>query len=260
VSTEPTGESYEDDWDYFAGDDEPVSVGIEATPEEIEGTVVRVSPQFWGDWGWAELSTGNNRMRSKPMKFTGNIKGIVDVGARVILRGVWEENEKYGRSFRADLVAPAEVTGRDGVLSWLALNLPQIDVSRSAELYDRFGDSLWDVLATEPARITEVRGITSERALEIQAAYLKYQDSLQTHLKLYSLGLSQLEILRVFKTKEKVDPDAIKVDPFLLYLKHGMTFARVEKIVAAKGLGRGSNCGASYPAAAASEAVRRLCF
>lgn len=179
---------------------------------KIKGKLVDVSPRFWKNgWGYGTIEAGNRKI-----KVTGTLQDV-PLGTDVLLTGVWEES-KYGPSFNFKKLEA--ILADFSIQAWLR-ELPEVGPVRAAQIVSLFGDELEDILLEDPLRLTEIRGLTEERAEIIGETYLEEKDSYQFVQALVAGGLSVVQAKKL--AKEFDDPDDI--DPFDLYMSGRISFS-----------------------------------
>lgn len=80
--------------------------------------------------------------------------------------GVWEENPKYGKSFRFYQYLKAEPHSRIGVVTYLRKYAPGVGPAIAGKLFDLFGTDAVKVLRTDPERAANETKLTLEKARE----------------------------------------------------------------------------------------------
>ena len=216
------------------------------------GTVTRTSNRWWGDWGWAELELSQR----ESIRITGILREVAEVGVRLIVKGKKEYHTQYGESIKVTTAVQDVAVTANGILRWLD-RLPQIGPERAEQLVNRFGANLWEVIESDPLRLTVIPGITDERAMDVALAYEKHKGELHAHLFFYEVGLTQAEILDVTRGDDPATEEQVREDPYILHLKYGIAFKRVTRL-AGSYFGR-LNVG-DHNISCVVEAMRRITF
>ena len=95
--------------------------------------------------------------------------GELHVGQSVICRGRYENHATYGRQFHAAECMTDMPKDMDAVYAFLASrSLPYIGPATAQKIIERFGASALDVIANDPGRLTEIKGISADKADRIQ--------------------------------------------------------------------------------------------
>lgn len=141
----------------------------------------------------------------------------IGVGEQVSLTGTWVNHPTYGDQFSAvdfDRSLPSSVSGiaeylGSGVIRGLGPRL----ASRIAE---KFGESTFDVISNEPHRLSEVRGITEQKAREIGRQFVEQSEMrlLMEFLSEHGLPVSLTPLL--YKRLHESAIDALCENPYML--------------------------------------------
>jgi exodeoxyribonuclease V alpha subunit len=83
--------------------------------------------------------------------------------------------------------------------------LPHVGPVRARDIFETFGDDLWDVLENEPVRLTEVSGISEQHIDGIITAYEEMKASRDVLVKLYGFGLTEWQIRKIMDTYKGED-------------------------------------------------------
>ncbi|MCL2087499.1 MAG: ATP-dependent RecD-like DNA helicase [Oscillospiraceae bacterium] len=104
---------------------------------------------------------------------TGNI-GDVAVGEKLSLIGVFADNPKYGRQFKARTAERMLPNTPYEIRRYLASGVIEgVGPALAKKLVERFGADTLNVIDSEPFRITDIKGVTPERAAHIGDEYRK---------------------------------------------------------------------------------------
>lgn len=199
----------------------------EEPPEIVRfaGEITRISDRFWGEgWGYGTIQTAE-----RDINIAGTLEGVT-VGMKVLITGRWEDS-KWGARVKIATLVPDLPGSESGIEAWLIHRLPQIGPIRAQDIAHRFGEGLWDVLEKEWERLTEVSGITLERAEVIYKAFLEFRDERKALVEFFSLGLTKYEARRIIRKLGKESHERVAQNPFLLYLEvGGFSFNRTDHI------------------------------
>ena len=101
----------------------------------------------------------------------GNV-GSVDNGMSVVCYGHMVNHPSYGEQFRADQCEASLPKDTAATLSYLSSGaLPYIGPSTAKKIVAKFGEDTLTVIADEPMRLCELRGITPEKAEAISKEF-----------------------------------------------------------------------------------------
>jgi exodeoxyribonuclease V alpha subunit len=208
------------------------AAGLPDSEVNMHVTLTSLSKKFWDDWGY-----GTGRVKdpqnsgteiAEEIQLSGELRGL-PVGSVLMLTGTWAEHDKYGVQFKVkSAVELDDPNNEDAIVSWLDHRLPWVGPVRAERLWMLFGEQLWEVIETRPEELEQIEGITTERALEIQAAYREYKHEREIIIKLLSAGFEPTEAKGAFSRYGKQTIDVIKTDPYRLCLEGVMAFRRCD--------------------------------
>lgn len=148
---------------------------------------------------------------------SGNL-GAWAPGDIVTIMGDFETHPKYGFQFAAKGPAVLAVRESQTALMSFLMRLPQVGIVRAGEILRKFGNmsGTLDVLDNHPERLTEVSGITPERAAEIKAQYDEALEARDFILWATSVGIPepiQASLLEAFESPKEAQ-EALLADPY----------------------------------------------
>jgi exodeoxyribonuclease V alpha subunit len=174
------------------------------------------------------------------LRVVGPVMPSIDGSQLVELFGEWESSEKWGRQLVVSSVQPVIAAGVEGLVTYLALQVPGIGKKWARVLGEAFGDQLEHVLENDPERLYSVKSLGTKRAKSIMESW--HEDALNRRLVtfLVSIGLSpsyRESIREAFGDKAE---SIIRKNPFRLISIHGIGFKRADEIAAQLGFGKDS--------------------
>ena len=93
------------------------------------------------------------------------IVGELHAGESVVCRGRYENHATYGRQFHAQECETDMPKDLEAVYAFLASrSLPYIGAKTADKIIDLFGAQALEVIANDPARLTQVPGISADKA------------------------------------------------------------------------------------------------
>ena len=128
--------------------------------EQIEGTVEDIIYEN-EDNGYTvfEISGGG------VVTVVCGIVGELHAGESVVCRGRYENHATYGRQFHAQECETDMPKDLEAVYAFLASrSLPYIGAKTADKIIDLFGAEALEVIANDPARLTQVPGISADKA------------------------------------------------------------------------------------------------
>ncbi len=101
----------------------------------------------------------------------------VGPGEEVRMLGRWTTHPSYGEQFAADTFERSLPSTSRGIESYLASGLIRgIGPKLAKRIADAFGEQAFHILENEPERLTEIRGITPQRAREIGSRFCQQSE------------------------------------------------------------------------------------
>ena len=162
----------------------------------------------------------------------------VQCGETLVVRGKWQEHDKFGRqfcceSFEAKL--PADV---HGIRQYLSSGLIHgIGKEYANKIVEFFGADTFNVLNGAYARLMDVPGIGKKRALMIKAAWDEQQAIRNTMIFLQAYGITNAQCLRLYQYYGEKTKDVISQNPYVIVKTiEGIGFKSADKIALNLGL------------------------
>lgn len=147
---------------------------------------------------------------------TGTFPNI-GLGEEVVLTGFWVTHPSYGEQFAAEGFERRLPSSVRGIAEYLGSGLLRgVGPRLAARIAEKFGEGTFDVLATEPERLTAIRGITEKKAREIGRQFVEQSEMrlLMDFLSEHRLPVSLTPLL--YKRLHESAIDALCENPYLL--------------------------------------------
>ena len=180
--------------------------------EQLEGTVEDIIFEN-SDSGYIvfELSGGG------ALTVVCGTLGELHVGQSVTCRGRYETHATYGRQFHAVECITDMPQDMDAVYAFLASrSLPYIGPATARKLIEKFGAAALDVIANQPARLTEIKGISAEKADRIQQEFKRMFGMRELIAYLAQFEIGPRRAMEVFRAFGPGAAQAIAANPYLL--------------------------------------------
>ena len=143
--------------------------------------------------------------------------GELHVGQSVICRGRYENHATYGRQFHAAECMTDMPKDMDAVYAFLASrSLPYIGPATAQKIIERFGASALDVIANDPGRLTEIKGISADKADRIQQEFKRMFGMRELIAYLAQFEIGPRRAMEVFRAFGPGAAQAIASNPYLL--------------------------------------------
>ena len=143
--------------------------------------------------------------------------GELHVGQSVVCRGRYETHATYGRQFHATECITDMPRDLDAVYAFLASrSLPYVGPATAQKIIEKFGAASLDVIANEPARLTEIKGISADKADRIQQEFKRMFGMRELIAYLAQFEIGPRRAMEVFQTFGPGAAQAIAANPYLL--------------------------------------------
>jgi len=190
----------------------PVEHG--ADPTTVSGTVERVT--FHNpDTGFCvlRLKVGGRR----DLETVVGHAASVSAGEEIRAVGEWLNDLAHGLQFRATSIHTAPPTSLEGIERYLGSGLIRgIGPVFARKLVEAFGDRVFEVIDTQPARLRDVDGIGPARAGQIVEAWSGQKIIRDIMVFLYGHGVGTSRAVRIYKTYGADAIALIKENPYRL--------------------------------------------
>lgn len=164
---------------------------------------------------------------------TGTV-GEVNAGESVTLYGKFETHPTHGPQFRAESCEASMPQDLAATLAYLSSGaLPYIGPATAKKIVERFGADCLEVIANDPLRLTELRGITPEKAAAISNEFRRMFGVREAVAYLGRFGISPVRAVEVYRHLGSSAVEEIGRNPYILCGEPlHMTFRQVDAIAA----------------------------
>lgn len=156
----------------------------------------------------------------------------VKLGDKIEVIGDYTYHSLYGRQFKAEMVTATLPETVDDLYHYLASGVIKgIRESTARKIIEHFGSKAFDILADEPERLAEIKGISLEKAKKIGHEYNKQCSTRALIISLSKYGLKTNECLVAYEKLGSGALDIIEENPYVLCEgENRLSFERVEQI------------------------------
>ncbi|NLT58052.1 MAG: ATP-dependent RecD-like DNA helicase [Clostridiales bacterium] len=141
----------------------------------------------------------------------------IAVGESIQAQGSYTTHASYGRQFAAASITSIPPSGEAAVRAYLAggavKGIGQVLADRIVE---RFGGEALEILAQQPARLAEVRGITPAKAAQLGRRFEQVSGMRRVLAELDGLALPPYVAVKLFKRYGTQAAEAVAANPYLL--------------------------------------------
>jgi len=202
---------------------------MDKTVKTIQGTVESIIYKN-SDNGYVVLELNQD---GKPVTVTGCL-GEVAEGEKLSLMGGFVVSSKYGEQFKAETCERQLPTAPDEIARYLSSGIIKgIGPKTARSITDKFGEKTFEVIENTPERLTEVKGVTGEKAVMIGSQYRRLRGVNATVDFLAEFGISPAAAISVWQRYQGSGIAMIKENPFILCEDGvGLNFELADKIAA----------------------------
>ncbi len=177
------------------------------------------------------------KSESKRVVVVGKLPQI-SVGEGIEAEGEMVHNSKYGDQFNAKEVTILKPSNALAIERYLASGIIRgIGPATAKKIVDHFGSDTLTILEFNPIRLSEVRGISKNKAAEIGEAYLDCKVMQEAVMFLQSHGITTNMALKIFDTYKQNTIKQVKENPYRLVEDiDGIGFATADTIAQKTGV------------------------
>ncbi len=156
----------------------------------------------------------------------------IDAGENLRLIGYYDFHASFGRQFKIKLCERTMPKSTADLLKYLSSGAVKgIGPATATKIIDLFGESTFDVLENDPERLSQIKGISKQKAVQISRAFREQFAIREIMIRLEHYGMSPSECLRAFKVFGNKTIEIVEENPYLLCDERiGMGFERADAI------------------------------
>ena len=154
------------------------------------------------------------------------------VGEKIKLKGEWTTHPTFGKQFKASECERSMPKSAADMLKYLSSGtIKGIGPSTAAKIVERFGDGTFEVLENSPELLSEIKGISAQKATEIGERFKSQFAAREIIIALQKYSMNSQESLNAYKAFGANAVERITENPYILCTrKVGMRFERVDEI------------------------------
>ncbi|MBE7035114.1 MAG: ATP-dependent RecD-like DNA helicase [Ruminococcaceae bacterium] len=180
-----------------------------------------------------DLMTEDNEL----VTCTGTLP-FVNPGETVTVMGGWYEHPSYGKQLRMTGFSRPTPSDETEILNFLASGIiPGVRHATAEKIVSHFGAHSLRVIADNPERLAEIKGITGKRAFEIHQAYLETKDLERLIIFMQKHGIATAHAMRLYELFGNRAVDKIEANPYILceFIK-GISFRTADMVARSLGV------------------------
>lgn len=158
---------------------------------------------------------------------TGNVSDLY-CGEKVVFTGRWSVHPTFGKQFKIELCQRAMPETAADMLSYLSSGIIKGVKEKTAQkIVERFGEDTFYIIENHSERLSEIKGISRDRAREISTEFKRRAAEREALISLEKYGMTTTECLRVFKVFGPKSVETVERNPYLLCSEGiGITFEK----------------------------------
>lgn len=159
----------------------------------------------------------------------------ISVGESVRLSGTWTFHSTFGRQFKVEAFEREMPATAEQLYNYLAAGAVKgIGPKLAQRIVEKFGENAFDVLENEPKRLATIKGISLEKAEEMQANFKKQFAVRNIMIALETYGMTPRECIAAYDVFGSNAIARVTENPFELCDRDtGIGFERAEAIAEA---------------------------
>ena len=183
-----------------------------------------------------EVSTDDNLYTA-----VGVIPPVAE-GEHIEIEGTIKEHPKYGEQIAISSIKKSLPDNKDGMIRFLSSDLfTGVGEVTATLIVEKFGDSTFKVIENEPARLSEVKGVSIKRAMQIADSYEKNKQLEQAIVVLAKYEISVNIVIKLYKAYGERTIETVENNPYVLIDDiEGIGFYKADKIAMSLGIDRDS--------------------
>ena len=152
--------------------------------------------------------------------------------------GSWTEHATYGRQFVCSEIEKSFPGELEGITKFLVSGaIKGIGPATAAKIVERFGEDSFDIIEHEPLQLTQIKGITKDRALKISESFRETLGTRETLMALHELGITPAFAVKIAREYGPYAPEAVQQNPYRLWEDiEGFSFQNADNLALSFGM------------------------
>ncbi|MDP4092284.1 MAG: ATP-dependent RecD-like DNA helicase, partial [Bacillota bacterium] len=163
---------------------------------------------------------------------------FINAGEILKIEGKWVLHPDYGQQFKVEMYEKKLPQSIDAIEKYLASGVVKgIGPVTASRIVERFGADALNVLQYQPEQLTEIKGISRDKAIKIGQAFEEQRELLAVSMFLQKYGVSPAYSAKIYKAFGDRTIDEIKANPYRLSDEaFGLGFKTADKIAESLGI------------------------
>ncbi len=211
--------------------------------EQIEGTVEEVIYENEGT-GYRVFTVD---CEGETVVAVGTCVSIYP-GELVNAVGSWTEHPTYGRQFLCEQIEKSFPGELEGISKFLLSGAVKgIGPATARKIVERFGEDSFDILEHEPMQLTQIKGITKDRAQKIADAFRETVGTREILMSLHEMGITPAFAVKVAREYGSLATRVVAENPYRLWEDiEGFSFQNADNLALSSGIRAGDELRVGY--------------
>lgn len=166
----------------------------------------------------------------------------VNEGESVALSGNWVTHPDYGEQFKTEYCETVMPSDEESIIKYLSSGIVSgIREATAKKLVEYFGCDVLNIMLREPERLSEIKGISKEKAKKIGISFAELQSMQSIVMFLQQYGVTSGMAVKVHNTLGANAVNLIKQNPYILSdMVDGISFKTADTIAFNMGMPKNS--------------------
>ncbi len=159
-------------------------------------------------------------------------------GDHLKIVGNFVTHKEYGEQFKSEYYERIMPKDREEVIRFLGSGLIKgVGMATAKKIVERFGENALEVVELHPEKLSDIKGISHLKALDIGASYCEAKGIQSVMMFLQKYGISTHIAIRVYQTMGARAVSMVEENPYILYeTVDGVTFQLADSIAEKMGI------------------------
>ncbi len=160
------------------------------------------------------------------------------VGELVNAVGNWADHATYGRQFVCTEIEKSFPGELEGITKFLISGAVKgIGPATARKIVEYFGEDSFDILEHEPMMLTQIKGITKERAQKLSDAFRETVGTREILMSLHEMGIAPAFAVKVAREYGSLASKIIQENPYRLWDDiEGFSFQNADNLALSSGI------------------------
>lgn len=146
----------------------------------------------------------------------GNILELHE-GENLKITGSWTEHPTYGEQFKIGIYEKTTPKTEQGIVKYLASGIIKgVGEKLANKIVNKFGIKTFEIIEEQPYRLSEIRGITEQKAKLISEEFCEQQEQREVIMYLQQFGISPTYAIKIYKKYKSNTISVVKSNPYKL--------------------------------------------